>query len=93
MKKLIAKIKRYIYMTKVKWSLRKTPKFMRKAALWLSMFSYDTAEYLKRVQIGHPENLDHVAALHGITRVEGMTDNELREKIKGAVLNVRRNEG
>ncbi len=93
MKRLIAKAKRYIYTVKVKWSLRKTPKFMRKFAFWLSMSAYDTAEYLKRVQISRPENLDRVAALHGITRTEGMTDDELREKIKGAVLNARRNEG
>lgn len=85
MKRQIAKIKRLIYKIKTMWKLRKTPKFMRKFMFWCAMTAYDTAEYLKRVQMSYGESLDRVARLHGIARAEGMTDNELRAKIREAV--------
>lgn len=50
MKKLIYNTKRFIHSLKVRWKIRKTPKFLRKFAYWWHMAAYDTAQVLKGVE-------------------------------------------
>lgn len=86
-KKLIYNTKRFIHSLKVRWRIRKTPKFMRKFAYWWHMAAYDTAQVLKGIRPMAGDTLDSMADLVGIERREGETDEELRKRIIEAVKN------
>lgn len=81
MKKLIYNTKRFIHSLKVRWKIRKTPKFMRKFAYWWHMAAYDMAQVLKGVRPMTGDTLDSMADMVGIERQEGETDEELRKRI------------
>ena len=81
MKKLIYNAKRFIHSLKVRWRIRKTPKFMRKFEYWWHMAAYDTAQVLKGVRPMTGDTLDSMADMVGIERQEGETDEELRKRI------------
>ncbi len=85
MKRLIYNIKRFAHSLKVRWRIRKTPKFMRKFAFWWHMAAYDTAQVLKGVRPMAKDTLDSMADLVGIERQEGETDEKLRKRIIEAV--------
>lgn len=89
MKKLKAKIRRFIFMVKAWVKTRKMPKFIRKVAFWHSVSVYDTQEYLKTLKPIGGELLDFAAANLGIKR-NGMTDAALRAKITDTILGVRK---
>ena len=85
MRKLKAKIKRFIFMVKAGWVASRYPKPIRKAMFWHAVNIYDTQEYLKTLQ--HPmsgEILDFAAELVGIKR-NGMSDAALRAEITDIV--------
>lgn len=84
-KKLIYNTRRFIHSLKVRWVIRKTPKFMRKFAFWRHMAAYDTAQALKGVRPMAKDTLDSMADLVGIERQEGETDEKLRKRIIEAV--------
>jgi len=88
MKRLIYNIKRFTYSLKVRWRIRKTPKFMRKFAFWWHMAAYDTAQVLKGIRPMAKDTLDSMADLVGIERQEGETDEKLRKRIIEAVFRV-----
>lgn len=81
MKRLIYNIKRFAHSLKVRWRIRKTPKFMRKFEYWWHMAAYDTAQVLKGVRPMAKDTLDSMADLVGTERQEGETDEELRKRI------------
>lgn len=85
MRKLKAKVRRFIFMLKAGWVASRYPKPLRKAMFWHAVNIYDTQEYLKTLQ--HPmsgEILDFAAALVG-TKRNGMSDAALRAKITDIV--------
>ncbi len=84
-KKLIYNTKRFIHSLKVRWRIRKTPKFMRKFAYWWHMAAYDTAQVLKGIRPMAGDTLDSMADLVGIERQEGETDEKPRKRIIEAV--------
>lgn len=71
MKKLIYNTKRFIHSLKVRWRIRKTPKFMRKFAYWWHMAAYDTAQVLKGVRPMTGDTLDSMADMVGIRETRG----------------------
>lgn len=80
MKRLIYSARRFIHSLKVRWRIRKTPKFMRSFAFWWYMAAYDMAQTLKGIRPMTGETLDRMAKLTGIERQEGETDEELRQR-------------
>lgn len=81
MKRLIYNAKRFIHSLKVRWRIRKTPKFMRNFVFWWHMAAYDMAQALKGIRPMTGDNLDRMAELTDTPRREGETDEELRKRL------------
>ena len=81
MKRLIYNSKRFIHSLKVRWKIRKTPKFMRDFAFWWHMAAYDMVQTLKGIRPMTGDTLDRMAKVTGTQRQPGETDEELRNRI------------
>lgn len=86
MKRLTYKTKRFIHSLKVRWNLRKSFKIWREASFHFQMAAYDMAQTLKGIRPMSRENLERMAEATGTQKHEGESDDELRNRIKGTII-------
>lgn len=86
MKRLIYNTRRFFHSLKVRWKLRKSFKVWREASYHFQMAAYDMAQALKGIRPMSRENLERMAEATGTQRQEGETDDELRSRIKGTII-------